>query len=146
MGSENRDGEDLIGEKYGGVLGVPVSKEVAVKQRGSGERVAFRGRKQHVQRPRGRCMPDLLEEVACSPRFQGGLSAGSSKWITRMISGVRDGEGLAKDLVGYFPMDARELLKVVELGRFLNTVLRQQCAGWPGGGGQDSMATSFWEC
>lgn len=46
-----------------------------------------------------------------------------------MISGVRDGEGFAKDVVYFFTMGAREPFKVVEWGRFVNTVLRQHCAG-----------------
>lgn len=57
-----------------------------------------------------------------------------NKWITGMISGVRDGEGFAKDVVCFFTTGAREPLNVVEQGRFVNTVLREHCAGWPGGG------------
>lgn len=39
-------------------------KEVAVKQRGMEVSVASTGREEYVQKPRGRCRPGLLEEVA----------------------------------------------------------------------------------
>lgn len=52
-----------------------------------------------------------------------------------MMSGMRDREGFAKDLIHlFFPLGASEPLKFVEQERFINTVLGQQCARWPGVG------------
>lgn len=58
-----------------------------------------------------------------------------SHWVPELMSGVRDGEGSAKDLVCFLPVGAGEPLKVAEQGRVVNTVLGQQRAGGGGLGG-----------
>lgn len=53
LGSETSDGENIAGERYcgEGCLREGLSEEVAIKQRGSGEKVASMGQEQHVPRP-----------------------------------------------------------------------------------------------
>lgn len=115
-----------------------LSEEVAGRQRGRGQRRAL-----HKGPAVGAGQPARGNSVQSRLSRSPSLGSGEQSVGSRLMSGVRDGEGSAKGLVCFFPLGAGEPLKVAEQGRVVNTVLGQQCAG---GGGQSPAAGSFWEC